>query len=628
MDEDRRNKQHDRYQSLEWLLLVLGVSALTVTEQYRWYVTGGLILLAIAFLLRGWRTGRLVPRTGLEIPGLLFLISALVAAALSYDVSAAWLQVARILAGTILFYAVVDSSEATRNKVALGFVVATTALAIYWPLQHDFSSGQSKFAIIDTMGRWINDTLPAIPGPSIHSNVAAGTLLIGLPFGIAASAHAWRKQRWLYGGIIAGMTLVITGGLLLTGSRGAWSGLGGLIGLGTLVVLQRRWLTGEKAKVIFWLAILVLLIVVLIGLVAVGGIEKILGQLPDPTGTLQGRLSLWGQGLNLIRDYPYTGSGLMSFRMVYAIYGILIHVPHHDHLHNTYLEVRLEQGLFGAIGLIWGLGVVVSWGWQALRSKQVELFTWAGLAAILAASIHGIFDVVFYVTRTLPLIGLVAGFAFTVNPGIRERESKSLQSTRFVRVGLTIISLGLVLIFHRPLLSSIYANIGAIRQTKMELSTYDFRHFDDATLDNVRRGLDLSQVEADFKQALAWDNTAKTPLRRLAMIMASLGEYEESLDWAQRAWDAGYRDEITRLVYSDALTAAGQPEHAADVVRGLRWAEGRLAFQAWYRYWLGVPPGNADYPRCAAAWRAVLALNPAYQGAEQALEAAEAKLNP
>ena len=121
----------------------------------------------------------------------------------------------------------------------------------------------------------------------------------------------------------------------------------------------------------------------------------------------------------------------------------------------------------------------------------------------------------------------------------------------------------------------------------------------------MRQQLDLSQATTYFEQALDWALADRTALQRLSQIALSTGDYPQALAWMQAAWDAGHRDQITRLLLGDALAAAGEPLAAAETVRSLPWAAGRLNTQAWYRY-----VHQQDYARAAFAWQAVLALDP------------------
>jgi cytochrome c-type biogenesis protein CcmH/NrfG len=166
-----------------------------------------------------------------------------------------------------------------------------------------------------------------------------------------------------------------------------------------------------------------------------------------------------------------------------------------------------------------------------------------------------------------------------------------------------------------------YANLGAVRQTWAELSQYDHRHFDNPTLDEIRRQTDLSAAEQFYSRALALDPGQVTARTRLAEIALSRGQYDQALVHMQAAWDAGHRDRVTRLLLADALVATGNVAPGVEVVRELKWAEERLDGQGWYRYWL-----DGDYGRAADAWRAVVQLNPNNRRAARRVAEAEAKV--
>jgi thioredoxin-like negative regulator of GroEL len=190
---------------------------------------------------------------------------------------------------------------------------------------------------------------------------------------------------------------------------------------------------------------------------------------------------------------------------------------------------------------------------------------------------------------------------------------------------MALLGLLLLGLFGRTLAAAWYADLGAVTQTLVELPPYDYNHFDDPTLDQIRQREDLSAAETYFDRALALDPGQVTARTRLAHIALARGEYETALAHTQAAWDAGHRDRVTRLLLGDALAAQGQVEGAAAVVQGLEWAESRLNGQAWYRYWV-----SEDWQRAAYALRAVLLLDPqdAYAGSwvDQAEE--RAALNP
>lgn len=597
---------------LEWILLLAALGALTITEEYRWYVGGAVAALAASFVVRAVRMGRTVPRTGMEGPALLFVAAAGIGLWAAYDRPLAALHLARVLAMLALFYAVADSPERSWRFIAGGFVAAAAMLAVYWPLQHDFSAQAAKLGIIAAIGKWINALAPNVPGPSIHANVAGGVLLLALPFAAGLARHEWRRRREGAAVLAALLGLVVAGGLFLTGNRGGWLAVAAMAAAALLARFQRRRFSKPRQRAVFWGLAAGIVLLLFVGVAATGNLDAVLGMVPDPTGAMQGRVSLWSQGLSLIRDYGFTGIGLGMFPMVFSVYGVLIDTPFVTHIHNTWLEVWIETGGLGIVALLWGGLAALMWGWRALGRKGGRSLAWAGLAACLALAVHGIFDSVFFGTRMLPLAGLALGFAWisarNADPAGTPRSlpESPRRWTRWVPVlAAEALLVLLVVILHRPLLGAWHANLGAVAQARVELNIYDPAHFDDPTLDLVRQKEDLGAAEREYARALRWDAGNLTAQQRLAALALSRAQYNKGLAAAQALWARGHRDDITRLLLGDALVAAGQPEAAADTVRGLNWAEMRLRGHAWYRYWL-----DKDYRRAADAWTTAIMLNP------------------
>ncbi len=614
---------------LEYGFLLAALAAFTITEVYRPYVSVGLVFLGTSFILRGLRTGRLFPKNGLEVPLILFIISAAIATWIAFDRPTAALQFARILAGCALFYAVIDSSQNVRRLTAALLVLASVVLAIYWPIQHDFTAQPAKFEPVTQLGLWINSHLPEVDfsfltGHAIHPNVAAGTLLLAIPFGVYLS-WVWRREKRPVPAIISiAATLIITGGLLMTGSRGAWLGLVGASLIAGLVWIQRRWFFNPRDRSFFWITASLGAITFIVYLILTSSLGALVNLIPDPTGSLVSRTLLWRQGASLIRDYPFTGGGLKTFWLVHPTYALLTNVHVLQHVHNSFLEVWIEQGILGALALLAGTLVVATWAWDALSRKDVRACAWAGLFSLTAVALHGLFDVVFYIERTLPLIGLALGFAWYASSYSQIAVSTPVVNRRYVWIGGIILAviLSFSFLYNQEILSAWNSNMGAINQTRAELAYYDPENFKDLTIDQIRRSIDLSQAENGFNQALNYNNSNATALHRLTQIEMSRGEFNLALEHMQTAWDSGHRDDVTRLLYSDALVADGQPSPAAEIVRGIVQAENRLMYQAWYRY-----RQDQDYQRAVYAWQTVLLLNPDNQQAQQGLKDAQRRLD-
>ena len=336
------------------------------------------------------------------------------------------------------------------------------------------------------------------------------------------------------------------------------------------------------------------------------------GQLPGGE-TLRSRLDMLRTSSLLARDYLFSGAGLGTFETLYSVYALLILVPYATFSHNMFLDLVVEQGLLGLLSYLALIVAGFVLALQRLRraSSGAGWVIEAALASLAVILIHGHVDDVFYGSRALLLglapLGLIWAAGRTAETHPAECEANSKVSVPYL--GWSVVALVILLAFGgivwRPVTAMWHANMGALAQSRVELAAYDPKQPDNPTLDQVRRTIDLSAAEESFARALEWDAGNATARQRLAAIALSRGEYEAALSHMRAAWEAGHRDEVTRLLYGDALAATGQPENAVRVVRGLAWGEQRLRTQAWYRYW-----ANGDYRRAADAWNAVVLLNP------------------
>jgi len=554
---------------------------------------------------------RSAPATGLEQPMILFIISAGASVWLSYNRIPALVSFGWILLAAGLFLLIVKSPRRLQEYAAWTFLCLTAAFTVFWALRNNYAADPGEFSWIVSIGIWLNAAFPLSTGLALHPNVAAGTMLTGLPFGLLLSYQGFKQAQPGQVVLASGASVLILAGLLLTDSRGAWAGLGAASLLAGLAAAQRHWFSNRAARLRFWTAALTLALLLTAALIWSGLLEILVGQIPDPGGVMRSRTALWLEGMGLARDYAFTGAGLAAFSLNHTAYVILTHVPFVTHSHNAFLEVWIEQGVLGAAALLWGTGVALSWAWQALSRREVPGLAWAGLAALCAAGVHGIADVAFYGQPTLPVIGVALGFAALAAVDPADRPIKPPLATRRAALLAGAALVGGALVFHRPILAGWYANLGALEQSRIELSQFDPVNFDHPALEEIRRHSDLTQVQNLFQKALSIQPDNLTALQRLSLIALTQGEYPPALTWMETAWNAGWRDNTTRLIYGDALVAAGQPDQAAGVLQEISWAADRLAGQGWARYW-----NQGDAGRAISAWQAALELDPENHDAE------------
>jgi predicted Zn-dependent protease len=161
-------------------------------------------------------------------------------------------------------------------------------------------------------------------------------------------------------------------------------------------------------------------------------------------------------------------------------------------------------------------------------------------------------------------------------PAVKRSRNASLLTA----VPVALILLAAAVLFWRPVAAAFEANLGALAQARVELREYDYRHYADRVLRHVRQEVDLGRAQAYYRQALAIDPANATALTHLADIALDQKDYAGALALLQTAWEAGHRDRVTRLLYGDALVAAGRVDEGVQVQRGLRYAAIRQALHS------------------------------------------------
>jgi hypothetical protein len=506
-------------------------------------------------------------------------------------------------------------------------------IAFWFLAATDWSTNSPEVAALTRLGQALQAWLPRLPDPGLNPNATARMGILSLPASVglvletlgAPTLLASREGRWRWAvwGTLTGAMIGV--GVLFSTSRGALMGLAAALALAAL--WQGAGKLGRERQWILFVSLVVFGTLCGILLLFFPSLRTMLLQVWADAG----RQKLAFEGVLLLRDYPFFGLGLNEFPLAHSTYALLIHVPVVPHAHFALLDIALSQGVLGALVAASILGVAAWLGLGALaRTQTPPPILVAGMLSLVMTTVHDLVDDQVYSTLAVPLFWIPAGMTLAgwrtvgTEPSIPKRVSDARkQWWRHSWVAGIAVGLALLVPLWRPLRASWFANLGATYQTWAELSRYDYKSFDDPTLDEIRQQADLGTAERFFMRALELDPCQVTARTRLAQIDLARGHYERALDHMQTAWEGGHRDRVTRLLLGEALVANGQVEAAAEVVRGLEWATTRFEGQAWYRYWL-----NEDYARAADAWRANLVLEPESEHAKHWLREAEAKVIP
>jgi hypothetical protein len=452
-------------------------------------------------------------------------------------------------------------------------------LAVYFITQYDFANSGDKFGVITQFGTFLNRIAPKLNAPVPHPNNVAGILEIAFPICLALTVYP-RHARATAQSIMLFVLLSIIGlGLVMTASRGAWLAIGIA---GALIVLL-AWINHDESAKPFlrsrgWL----------IGLVVVAGLIVFgAGPVAHSIGTIQTasgdfpRSELYRQVWGLIQDYAFTGAGLASFPMVYSTYQLLIQVYFLPHAHNIFLQIWIEQGLLGIVAFTWLIVALCRWVWQQ-RGKMNWLVV-GGIGATAAMLVHGLIDAPLWYSDVttvflfLPIALTAAGIEKSTMP------SPVLTRRAILTSGLIgVASLASIAAIDLTGLGAMwFANLGAVSETRQELSRYNFPN---TLVEYVRRDGDFSESESFFRQALAIDSGNVTANQRMGQLALAHQDYESAKNYFLAADERDPANPVTWQLLGAAYLGLGQIDNAHEYWARFADAPKRLESESWVRY--------------------------------------------
>lgn len=270
-------------------------------------------------------------------------------------------------------------------------------------------------------------------GPFINRHHFAGymELTIALPLGLVFAGAIEREKIIIYL-FIAGLMGVA---LVMTASRG------GIVSLVSEILFlvavtaiwrkqseRRRRRHGRLKRIAARAGMAVALLVSLfIGVMLLGGefsINRFIDSVntDDPT---TGRSHFWSVTLNLIKAYPYLGTGLGAYGVSYTQYDSRNGLFRLEQAHNDYLQVLSDGGIVGGV---LALSFVVLLFYKAIqRAKSRDDFrrgvALAALSGCFGVLVHSFFDFTLHTTSNALLFLVLAALA-TLNGRVENAPRK------------------------------------------------------------------------------------------------------------------------------------------------------------------------------------------------------------
>lgn len=440
---------------------------------------------------------------------------------------------------------------------------------------------------------------------TVSDNLAGSVAATLLPVVLASLFISLQKRLWLL--LLVALLATIAGGAMLyfSGSRGGMIGLA--VGAGMALYLLWR-LHGARAS----LPMRILDIVLALLAVALFAIYLATVFLPANQGgnlltpIFESRVTLWHDVLPMLQDYYYTGAGLGVTPAVLSAYAFLVHVPYLFHAHNLYLQIMLDQGVFGLfsfVGLILSSLIAAISVWRlADATIRVLLAGWVG--AVIAMSIHGLFDAELYfgAVRFLPIF--CATFLLLL-AWLVARSGALAGRTRYRAIGV----LAALLIFCIPLalpeqVSRLYSNYAAVLQTREQLSRYvqgEWMAQDSVLQAEPER---FAEAVAFYTRALEGNPNNASANRRLAQIEVAQGDYESAFDHLQAATASPISSRMTLQYLGELYALRGNPQQTALIWQMLDNTQDQLETRRWwYEYAVDDPQLLARYAAALDAYK-------------------------
>jgi putative inorganic carbon (hco3(-)) transporter len=294
------------------------------------------------------------------------------------------------------FFLLVNHVNGEKRATSLTYVLiaAATVMAVYG-LTQSFAEGPA-FRVHGTM--------------SIYMTFAGILMLIAL---VVLSQLLFIPRRRLSYGLLGSLVL-LTATLVMTHTRGAWIGLGA----GVVLILgfrQKRFL------------LVLPIVAVVIFLASPEVVRARIRSIVDPQDvTARERLYMWGSGLQILRDRPWTGVGIRGVKSVYPAYRHPNAVrDQRGHLHNNFIQIASERGLIGAACWLWIWVVFYRDAWSAVRrlspgtSRDMALVI-GSLAGITGFHVAGLFEYTFGDSEVIMLVYFLMALPYIVTGADRK----------------------------------------------------------------------------------------------------------------------------------------------------------------------------------------------------------------
>jgi len=530
---------------------------------------------------------------------ILFVMTAAVGVWAAYDETAAWNKFCLIIAAVLFYVAVVEQPQENLRILAGFWFIAGVGIAAYFLVTFDFGTQAVKFDVLHRLGLlWMKFRPISLSLPSIHPNDTAGLSIIMASFGLAFLAQSGprRLSGWLLLVIVAAGLGIAALAVVLASSRGAILALAGSTGIWFSWRALLRWRSPLQQKLLAIFPVVVAVAVFSLGALILFIPFRLLGSTFTMPGNVSiSRMELVRSGLTILRDFPFTGGGLSCFPGLYSQYVLVIPFYSILHSHNMFLDVAVEQGILGGISFafiyLWTIWQLLT-AWRKNLSGQMQLLFFAAGLSLFTAIFHGMVDDYIYGGRGTLMAFISVAMSLLISRIGEKREqghtvessqlSSRLARSRFLIswkpwAAMTICAVIAVTFPWNSIFAQWYANLGAVKMSKVDLASYPANRWYDGTQTDK-----WLPAENDFLRALHYQADNATANHRLGLIRLMSRDFGSAADYLSKAYvqETTNRGVIKNLGYS--FVWLGQPEAAQPFLERIPEAKGEMGVYVWW----------------------------------------------
>ena len=391
-----------------------------------------ILLLPISWIVRKAVSGHFFPPTPLDWTLVLFSLMLLVSLWATPEINYSLPWVIRVVYGISFLYVVVNYIGSRRERLlpatmfylALGIIIALAGLLL--------TEWVKKYPVMEPVVAFMPLNSWSVPevGEGMNTNQTSGVLLLMTPIAVALTTAALAKRVkqgketdrqtiWLLL-VGAAASLLFVGYLILAQARSAYLGLGVALLFMILTALLPRML----APLIISGAVFVGAAITWQFVAKQSLIPFLLGNVPEEllgagfVESIELRREIWARAIYGIQDFPLTGMGLHTYRLVvpilYPLFTLQGSGP--EHAHNQFLQAGLDLGIPGLIAYLalWlGLAGLLWHAWRSSGDFWLRTLALGCAGSLLAHSIYASFNALFLGARLgfvlWLLFGLITG---------------------------------------------------------------------------------------------------------------------------------------------------------------------------------------------------------------------------